>query len=37
MIMDLIYLGVVIAFFALTWGIMKMCEFLQRESTGGNS
>jgi hypothetical protein len=37
MIMDLMYLGVVIAFFALTWGLMKMCEILQRESSGGNS
>ena len=35
MIMDLVYLGAVVAFFALTWGLMKMCEILQRE--GGNS
>jgi hypothetical protein len=37
MIMDLIYLGAVVAFFALTWGLMKMCEVLQRDNPGGNS
>ena len=35
MIMDLVYLGVVVVFFVLTWGLMKMCEVLQRD--GGNS
>jgi hypothetical protein len=37
MIMDLIYLGLVVAFFALTRGLMKVCEVLQRENSGGNS
>jgi hypothetical protein len=37
MIMDIVYLGTVVAFFALTWGIMKMCEVLQEEKTGGKS
>jgi hypothetical protein len=37
MINDLVYLGAVVAFFALTWGLVKMCEVLQRESSGGNS
>jgi hypothetical protein len=37
MIMDFVYLGAVIAFFALTWGLMKMCEVLQRDNSGGNS
>jgi hypothetical protein len=37
MIMDLIYLGAVVAFFVLTWGLMKMCEVLQRDNSGGKS
>ena len=37
MIMDLFYLGVVVVFFALTWGLMKLCEVLQRDNSGGNS
>jgi len=37
MIMDLVCLGTVVAFFALTWGLMKMCEVLQRDNSGGNS
>jgi hypothetical protein len=37
MIMDLVYLGTVVAFFALTWGIMKMCEVLQQEKSGDKS
>jgi len=26
--MDIIYLGVVLIFFALTWGLLKLCEVL---------
>ncbi|MGA3245517.1 MAG: potassium ABC transporter ATPase [Bacteroidota bacterium] len=37
MIMDLVYLGAVVAFFALTWGLMKMCEVLQKDNSGGHS
>ena len=37
MIMDLFYLGVVVVFFALTWSLMKLCEVLQRDNSGGNS
>jgi hypothetical protein len=37
MIMDLVYLGTVVAFFALTWAIMKMCEILQDDGSGGRS
>lgn len=37
MILDLVYLVAVVVFFALTWGLMKICEVLQRESSGGNS
>ena len=37
MIMDLVYLGAVVAFFVLTWVLMKMCEVLQRDNPGGNS
>ena len=35
--MDFVYLGTVIAFFALTWGIMKMCEILQEQKPGDKS
>jgi hypothetical protein len=31
--MDLIYLGVVLIFFALTWGLLRLCEGLM----GGKS
>jgi hypothetical protein len=31
--MDLIYIGVVVIFFALTWGLLKLCEVLM----GGES
>jgi hypothetical protein len=37
MIPDLEYLGAVAGFFVLTWGFMKLCEILQRDSSGGNS
>jgi len=37
MIIDFLYLGVVVAFFALTWGLMRMCEVLQRDNSGGNA
>jgi hypothetical protein len=37
MIMDALYLGTVVVFFALTWGIMKMCEILQRDKSGDRS
>jgi hypothetical protein len=35
--MDILYLGIVVAFFALTWGITKMCEVLMEDKTGGHS
>jgi hypothetical protein len=37
MIMDLVYIGVVVGFFALTWGLLKMCEVLQKDGSGGHS
>jgi hypothetical protein len=37
MIPDLEYLAAVVGFFALTWGFMKLCEILQRDSPRGNS
>jgi hypothetical protein len=33
---DLIYIGITVAFFILTWGLMKMCEVLSDEKSGGN-
>jgi hypothetical protein len=35
--MDIVYLGTVVAFFALTWGLMKMCGVLQQDKSGGHS
>ncbi len=34
--MDLFYLGVVIGFFALSWGLIGFCDRLHRESTGAD-
>jgi hypothetical protein len=35
--MDVLYLGTVVVFFALTWGIVKMCGVLQGNKSGDNS
>ena len=35
--MDIVYLGTVLAFFALTWGIMKMCGILMKQESGDKS
>jgi hypothetical protein len=35
--MDFVYLGTVVAFFVLTWGVMKACEVLQEDRSGGHS
>jgi hypothetical protein len=32
--MDIIYIGVVIAFFALTWGLMTACDILGEQQSG---
>ena len=39
---DIIYIGIAVVFFILTWGLLKMCEVLQpgadknvEEKTGG--
>jgi hypothetical protein len=29
---DIIYIGVTIVFFVLSWGLLKMCEVLQPEA-----
>ena len=29
---DIIYIGVAVVFFILTWGLLKLCEVLQPES-----
>jgi hypothetical protein len=40
---DIIYIGIAVVFFAVTWGLLKMCEVLQpgadrnvEEKSGGN-
>jgi hypothetical protein len=35
--MDFVYLGTVVAFFVLTWGVMKVCEVLQEDKSGDHS
>ena len=35
--MDVLYLGTVVVFFAVTWGIMKMCDVLRGDRSGDNS
>jgi hypothetical protein len=35
--MDFVYLGTVVAFFVITWGVMKMCEVLMEDKSGGHS
>ena len=32
--MDIIYLGIVLAFFLLTWGFLKLCDALGEHTTG---
>jgi hypothetical protein len=32
--MDFIYIGIVIVFFLLTWGLMRLCEVLQENKPG---
>jgi hypothetical protein len=36
-VMDAVYIGISIAFFAITWGILKMCDILQKDGSGGGS
>ena len=35
--MDILYLGIVVAFFVLTWGLMKACELLGKQQSGDKS
>lgn len=32
---DIIYIGITILFFAITWGLMKMCDVLSEHKSGG--
>jgi len=32
---DLIYIGIAVVLFILTWGLLKMCEVLGKEKSGG--
>jgi hypothetical protein len=34
MIVDLLCVGIVVAFFALTWGLMKVCSLLGEQNPG---
>ena len=35
--MDIIYLAIVVAFFLLTWGLMRLCEVLGQKTSGEKS
>lgn len=32
--MDIIYIAIVVLFFVMTWGLMKMCENLGENKSG---
>jgi hypothetical protein len=32
--MDIIYVGIVVVFFVLTWGLLKVCEVLGQSKSG---
>jgi len=34
---DLLYLGMVLLFFLLSWGFLKLCQTLMSEIDGGHS
>ncbi len=34
--MDLIYIGIIIAFFLATWGLLKLCDALQKDKPEGH-
>lgn len=33
--MDILYIGIAVVFFVLTWGLLKMCEGLGEQKSGG--
>jgi hypothetical protein len=33
--MDIVYVGIVVVFFVLTWGLLKLCEILGQPKSGG--
>lgn len=35
--MDLLYIGIGVAFFVLTWGLVRLCETLGSDETGERS
>ena len=35
--MDIIYVGIVVVFFILTWGLMRLCDVLADQHTGDKS
>ena len=34
---DILYIGITVVFFALTWGLMKICESLGKQDPGERS
>jgi hypothetical protein len=35
--MDLMYVGIVVVFFAATWGLLKVCDILGEQKSGDRS
>ncbi len=35
--MDLLYIGIGVGFFLLTWGLLRLCETLQTDESGEHS
>ncbi|HEY6191576.1 MAG TPA: potassium ABC transporter ATPase [Bacteroidota bacterium] len=35
--MDILYIGIVLVFFLLTWGLLKGCDLLGEEKSGDRS
>jgi hypothetical protein len=35
--MDILYIGIVLVFFVLTWGLLKLCDLLGENKTGEKS
>jgi hypothetical protein len=35
--MDIIYIAIIIAFFLLTWGLMRLCEVVGQNTSGEKS
>jgi hypothetical protein len=35
--MDCIYIAIIVVFFLATWGLVRLCEVLEQDRSGGKS